>query len=140
MVNQSRSHITIDTDIDHPSSLLDNLPSPIQSLLQEYQSIFQKPHGLPPQRPHDHHIPLLTNTSPIKVKPYCYPHHHREVITALISEMLQAGIIQPSTSPFSYPVLLIKKRMEHGDSVLTTKPWMQQPFVTTFPFSPLMNC
>ena len=48
-----------DTAIAHPSSPLDNLPSPIQSLLQKYHSIFHKPHGLPPQRSHDHHIPLL---------------------------------------------------------------------------------
>ena len=58
------------TTIAHPSSPLDNLPSPIQSLLQKYHTIFQKPHGLPQHRPHDHHIPLLPDTPPIKVKPY----------------------------------------------------------------------
>ena len=119
---QHRSHTTLATTIDNPSSLLSHLPSPIKSLLQEYQCIFQKPRGLPPQRPHDHHIPLLPNTPPIKVKSYRYSYHHKEVITTLISEMLQEGIIQPSTSPFSSPVLLIKKKMEHGVLVLITEP------------------
>ena len=107
---QHHSHTTLATTIDNPASPLSHLPSPIKSLLQEYQGIFQKPRGLPPQRPHDHHIPLLPHTPPIKVKSYRYPHHHKEVITTLISEMLQEGIIQPSTSPFSSPVLLIKKK------------------------------
>lgn len=42
----------------------------IQSILDEYPQFFQDPHVLPPPRPHDHHIPLLPNTSPVNVKPY----------------------------------------------------------------------
>jgi len=137
---QPRSPTSIDIEIYNPSSLLYTLPTPIQSLIQEYQSIFQRPRRLPPQRPHDHHIPLLPHTSPIKVKPYRYLHHHKEIITKLITEMLQEGIIKPSTSPFSSPVLLIKKKMEHGAFVLIIKSLMQQPFTITSPLLPLLNC
>ncbi|KAK4407832.1 Retrovirus-related Pol polyprotein from transposon [Sesamum angolense] len=37
-----------------------------------------------------------------------------------VKEMLQSGIINPSQSSFASPVLLVKKRMEAGDFMLTT--------------------
>ena len=89
----------------NPSSQLD-----INQLLQKYTTIFSRPHGLPPHRPHNHHIPLLPQSSPVNIKPYRYPHAHKHTMTSLIQEMLTEGIIRPSTSPFSSPVILIKKK------------------------------
>lgn len=89
---------------------LTSLPMDIQALLSEFTTLFQKPSGLPPPRFHDHHINLLPNTQPVKAKPYRYPHSQKETISQLINEMLQDGIIKPSTSPFSSPVLLVKKK------------------------------
>ncbi|XP_015969943.1 uncharacterized protein LOC107493360 [Arachis duranensis] len=79
-------------------------------LLQKYQIVFQQPTGLPPQRLHDHSIPLVEGAAPIRVRPYRYPHHHKTQIECMIQEMLKDGIIQPSRSPFSSPILLVKKK------------------------------
>ncbi|XP_058784315.1 uncharacterized protein LOC131659094 [Vicia villosa] len=87
-----------------------NLNPEIQSLLTKYQSIFQPHEGLPPTRPHDHHIPLIPNTTPINVKPYRYPHSQKTAMTSIIQDMLKEEIIKPSHSPFSSPVLLVKKK------------------------------
>ncbi|GJS67859.1 ty3-gypsy retrotransposon protein [Tanacetum coccineum] len=81
----------------------------ITALLDLFQTVFEIPHTLPPNRHHDHHIPLLTNT-PVNVRPYRYPHFQKQIMTQLITEMLQDGIIRPSQSPFSSPVLLVKKK------------------------------
>ncbi|GJV03649.1 ty3-gypsy retrotransposon protein [Tanacetum coccineum] len=81
----------------------------ITSLLDLFQTVFEAPHTLPPARHHDHHIPLLT-TDPVNVRPYRYPHFQKQIMTQLITEMLHDGIIRPSQSPFSSPVLLVKKK------------------------------
>ena len=63
-----------------------------------------------PPRPHNHHISLLPQSIPVNIKPYHYPHAHKHIMTSLIHEMLKEGIICPNTSPFTSPVILIKKK------------------------------
>jgi hypothetical protein len=82
----------------------------LAALLQQYLPVFYSPTTLPPNREHDHHIHLLPNSSPVNIKPYRYPHYQKEAMAKIIAEMLEAGLIRPSTSPFSSPVLLVKKK------------------------------
>ncbi|KAL4037971.1 hypothetical protein IC575_001574 [Cucumis melo] len=82
----------------------------VRNLLTRYRSIFETPKGLPPKRAVDHRIVTLERQKPINVRPYKYGYIQKEEIEKLVSEMLQAGIIQPSRSPYSNPVLLVKKR------------------------------
>ncbi|KAL0313232.1 UNVERIFIED_CONTAM: Transposon Ty3-G Gag-Pol polyprotein [Sesamum radiatum] len=82
----------------------------LYNVLSKFALVFSLPQGLPPNRSQDHHIHLLPNKPPVNVKPYRYPHFQKEVMANLIHDMLQQGIIQPSTSPFSSPILLVKKK------------------------------
>lgn len=92
----------------------------VSSLLKKFAGVFQMPKGLPPKRTREHAITLQEGTSPINARPYRYSHTQKNEIEKLVREMLQAGIIKPSISPFSSPVLLVKKRMEECVSVWTT--------------------
>jgi hypothetical protein len=86
--------------------LQDNL---LPYLLQAYADIFAEPHGLPPPRRHDHRIHLLLGMPPVAVWPYRYLQLLKDEVERKCQDMLSQGIIRPSTSPFSAPVLLVKK-------------------------------
>jgi hypothetical protein len=63
-------------------------------------------------RPFDHHIPLIPGSVPINAKPYRYSPFHKSEIERQVSELLKAGLIVPSVSPFASPVLLVQKKDE----------------------------
>ncbi|KAL0430619.1 UNVERIFIED_CONTAM: Transposon Ty3-I Gag-Pol polyprotein [Sesamum radiatum] len=95
---------------DSDQAVLAALPSDLAALLLRNAAIFAIPRGLPPPRPHDHRIHLVSNASPVNTRPYRYPHCQKEAMAALIAVMLREGLIRPSTSPYSSPVLLVKKK------------------------------
>ncbi|PKA53356.1 RNA-directed DNA polymerase like [Apostasia shenzhenica] len=82
----------------------------IQTLLKVYLKVFSAPKGLPPSRGEDHSIVLLEGTPPINVRPYRYPFVQKAELERLIKEMEELGIIRESHSPFSSPVILVKKK------------------------------
>ena len=43
-------------------------------------------------------------------KTYMYPFFQKNAIEELVNEMLKRGVIRPSSSPFSAPVVLVKKK------------------------------
>jgi hypothetical protein len=77
-------------------------------LLQQFEVVFTEPAGLPPPRPYDHRI-HLPGTPPVAVCPYRYPQLQKDELERQCAAMLAQGIIRPSTSPFSAPVLLVRK-------------------------------
>ena len=103
--------------------------SAIISIIDQFQALFQPPTTLSPSRTTNHSIHLLPNTSPVNIHPYKYPHFQKQEIETQMTTMLRQGIIHPSTSPFSSPVLLVKK----SDAVPGAFAW------TTVPSMPLLS-
>jgi len=82
----------------------------IQQILDHYQHVFQMPQALPPTRNKEHAITLKEGTSPVNLRPYRYSFDQKDEIEKLVTEMLRSQVIRPSVSPFSSPVLLVKKK------------------------------
>jgi len=93
-----------------PHAWEDNENSPLQTLLAAYQHIFCDPRGLPPARRHDHKIPLKDESQAVNLRSYRYSGLQKDTLETLVAEMLEAGIVQPSNSPFASPVVLVKKK------------------------------
>lgn len=83
---------------------------PGEDLLQEYNDLFEEPQHLPPTRSHDHAIILKEGTDAINVRPYRYPAIQKNEIEKIVQEMLHSGVIRESRSPFSSPIILVKKK------------------------------
>ncbi|KAA0051401.1 Ty3/gypsy retrotransposon protein [Cucumis melo var. makuwa] len=80
------------------------------TIISKFSDVFERPSRLPPQRGIEHHIYLKQGADPVNVRPYRYAHHQKEEMERLVDEMLTSGIIRPSTSPYSNPVLLVRKK------------------------------
>ena len=86
------------------------IPEHITQLLVEYADFLVEPRALPPVQAWDHAIVLQPGLGLINVWSYRYQHHQKFEIERLARDMLGAGIIQLSVSPFSSPVLLVKSK------------------------------
>lgn len=92
---------------DHTSG---SLPPDVQALIDKYSDVFQQPTSLPSDRACNHTIPLIPGAQPIFIRPYSYPPGLKVEIERQVKDMLDQGLIQPSSSPFSSHVLLVKKK------------------------------
>lgn len=84
----------------------------ISGVLEEFLDVFEEPKTLLPQRSHDHSISLKLNVTTVSIRPYRYNHFQKNKIEKQVNEMLNSVIMQPSHSPCSSPVLLVKKKDE----------------------------
>jgi hypothetical protein len=86
------------------------LPPDIARILADFPQLFTVPSSLPPPRACDHAIPLIKGATPVNIRAYRYPPSLKNEIERQVNTMLEQGLIQPSKSPFSSPVLLVRKK------------------------------
>lgn len=87
-----------------------SLATRLTPVLEAYSQVFEEPKELPPSRGKEHAIVLRTDAQPVSVRPFLYPQAQKEDIEKQVANILAAVIIRESSSPFSSPVLLVKKK------------------------------
>ena len=103
--------------VNEPQSLKESSANPDHedqmNFLQEYKgcSSTELPDELPPMRgDDDHRIDLIPGSSPPNRAPYRVSYAQQEEILTQVNELLEKGMIRPSSSPFCSPVLLVQNK------------------------------
>ncbi|MCO5546846.1 hypothetical protein L7F22_000283 [Adiantum nelumboides] len=81
--------------------------------LNDYKECFSEtiPMEMPPSRgKDDHKIDLMPRTTPPNRPPYRVSYAQQEEIMTQVKELLEKGMVRPSSSPFCSPVLLVQKK------------------------------
>lgn len=81
----------------------------LQQLLAEYADVFEVPKELSTHISLDHKIQLKASDVSVNVRPYRYPPAQKDTIESMIKELLESGVIRPINSPFSSPIVMVKK-------------------------------
>ena len=78
----------------------------IQEVLQTYEHVVR---DAPGQTSITECTIKLTSDDPVRTKAYPIPHALRETLNKEVEKMLEADVIEKSSSPYSSPVVLVKK-------------------------------
>ncbi|MCO5611700.1 hypothetical protein L7F22_065958 [Adiantum nelumboides] len=85
----------------------------LSTFLNQFQDVFidDIPGELPPkQGDDDHAIELIPGSSPPNKPPYRVSQAQQEEIMRQVNELVEKGMVRPSSSPFCSPVLLVHKK------------------------------
>jgi hypothetical protein len=113
----------------------------LQKVIDKHSKVFEDiPKGLPPTRDHDHAIHLILGSVPPNIRPYRYPYGQKSEIERMIEEMLEAGIIRPSQSSYSTPVVMVHKKEGSWRMFPNYRELNKITLRDKFPFQSLINC
>ncbi|MCO5612978.1 hypothetical protein L7F22_067251 [Adiantum nelumboides] len=85
----------------------------LSKFLNQFQDVFidDIPGELPPKRGDDDHaIELIPGSSPLNKPPYRVSQAQQEEIMRQVNELVEKGMVRPSSSPFCSPLLLVHKK------------------------------
>lgn len=105
--NEICATVMVSPPVQHQDT---DLPEPVLRIIESNKDLFKKPSTLPPHRDFDHEIHLLPDSVPVNSRPYRYSPQQKDEIERQVDEMLKAGTVIRSMSPFASPVLLVKKK------------------------------
>ena len=105
----------------------------VSNLLHDHSNVFS---DLPGCTNLIEHRILVTSVDPVRVKPYPVPFAVRTTINGEIDKMLKLNVIEPSTSPYAAPVVLVKKK---DGSIRFCIDFRQLNRITVFDPEPMTN-
>ncbi len=93
-----------DVDINH--NLDPKQQEEVRQLLEQYSEVLS---DVPGSTTLAEHEVKLTSDTPVRLRPYPVPHALKESIRQEIESMIKLGIIEPTESNYSSPIVIVKK-------------------------------
>ena len=103
----SNKEIETYRDVSISDELTDEQKKEVKELLAKYPDVLTSIPGKTELLEHD--IKLST-AEPVRSKGYPLPYKTREIMESEIDEMFELGVIEPSISPYSSPIVLVPKK------------------------------
>jgi len=94
-------------DVKIGDSLNKEQKKEITDLVYEYRDIFTE---IPGTTDLGEHTIDVTMKEAVRVRQYPMPYSTRQIIKDEVQNMLEYGVIEPSTSPYNSPVVLVRKK------------------------------
>ena len=89
------------------SDLIQQQQTELTELFEEFRDVLDAKQGRTVLVEHDIHT---ANAQPTRSRPYRLAQPHLQTVKEALEEMLEMGTIQPSSSPWSFPVVLVPKK------------------------------
>ena len=105
----------------------------VAKLLAEFDAVFTDVPGR--TQVGTHHV-ALTSTEPVRSRGYKLPFKAREVLQKEIEEMKALGVVEPSKSPYSSPIIMVPKK---DGSVRVCIDYRKINRITVFDAEPMPN-
>ena len=106
----TESSDTLINEIIQSAELNPEQRSAAERLLMEFKDLFSKTSGDVGRTKDTQHRIDTGNHPPIKQHPRRLPFAKQEEVSKLLTEMEQNDIIEPSTSPWASPIVLVRKK------------------------------
>ncbi|PIK58475.1 hypothetical protein BSL78_04608 [Apostichopus japonicus] len=94
-------------DVNVGDCLKDIERKKVNKLLNEYTDVLT---DLPGKTDLLEYAVTLTTDDPVRSRPYPAPHALRETIKSELDAMLRMGVIEPSTSKYASPIVMVRKK------------------------------
>ncbi|XP_070200974.1 uncharacterized protein [Littorina saxatilis] len=95
------------TDVHISPDLGDDQKADLQGLLKDAARVLT---DIPLQTHLEQFTFDLLEKQPVRTKQYPMPHEQKEVVRKEIADMTKLGAIEPANSPYSSPIVLVKKK------------------------------
>ena len=79
----------------------------LKDLVRKYPDVFT---NMPGETDVIQHQIKLTDDTPIRCKPNPLPYAMREELRNKVDTVLEMGVVRPSTSPYTSPIVMVKKK------------------------------
>lgn len=95
------------SDVHVCSNLTDEQQEEVRSLLNEFKDVLT---DVPGNTNLGYHDIKLTDSTPIRSRPYPIPHALRQTVKDEVKAMMDMGVVEPSESPYAAPLVIVKKK------------------------------